>query len=283
MKLSFKGLSLGFLLWLSGWACLGSERPESDRLVTRFTILVGFPSREQPVTGVPLLVPGSVIPVGSGSGDEKDSVLEKSSSFNKVVERLWATFRLDSSRQPQKSILTTLTLGRPAELPPIENAGLAISATLVGLSDKTATFRVVFKQGPKPLADSTVNVAVDGRAVVGGVDGDSAPHIFVIVEPQTAGSGDKMEGLTAPVILYKCFPVYPEDARRKKISGVAVIEVIIDETGQIAEAKVLDSPDPSFSQAALEALKQWKFEPARRPDGKSLAVRTAISFDFKWR
>ncbi len=252
-------------------------------MATRFTILVGFPSKDQPVAGVPLLVPGSVIPVGSGSSEGKESVLEKSVSFNKVVEKLWVTFRLDSSRQPQKSVLSTMTLGKLVELPSIENADVSISATLTGVNDKRATYRIVFMQGAKSLADSTVDVAPDGRAIVGGMDGDSAPYIFVIVEPQNTKTDGIMAGLTAPVIVSKVFPVYPEDARKKKIEGVVVIEIVIDEAGKITNAKVLDSPGPNFSQAALDALKQWKFQPARGADGKPLAVRTAISFDFKWR
>ncbi|MGA2264574.1 MAG: TonB family protein [Acidobacteriota bacterium] len=77
--------------------------------------------------------------------------------------------------------------------------------------------------------------------------------------------------------------------RQRAVMHLTVIEemtdsqIVIDEAGKITDAKVLDSPGSEFSQAALDALKQWKFQPARGADGKPLAVRTAISFDFKWR
>ena len=55
-------------------------------------------------------------------------------------------------------------------------------------------------------------------------------------------------------------PVYPQAAQDAKISGIVILEVIIDTTGGVRDAKVLRS-QPMLDQAALDAVKQWRFTP----------------------
>ncbi|HET9272232.1 MAG TPA: TonB family protein [Vicinamibacterales bacterium] len=55
-------------------------------------------------------------------------------------------------------------------------------------------------------------------------------------------------------------PVYPQAAQDAKVQGVVILEVVIDTTGGIRDAKVLRSI-PMLDQAALDAVKQWRFTP----------------------
>lgn len=55
-------------------------------------------------------------------------------------------------------------------------------------------------------------------------------------------------------------PVYPQAAQDAKVQGVVILEVVIDTTGGIRDAKVLRSL-PMLDQAALDAVKQWRFTP----------------------
>jgi TonB family protein len=55
-------------------------------------------------------------------------------------------------------------------------------------------------------------------------------------------------------------PVYPPDALQARVQGVAIIEIVIDETGKVAEAIVLRSP-PLLGPAADAAVRQWEFAP----------------------
>lgn len=56
-------------------------------------------------------------------------------------------------------------------------------------------------------------------------------------------------------------PVYPQEAFVKKVEGTVAVEILIDATGHVAQARVVDSV-PLLDQAALEAVKQWVFAPA---------------------
>ena len=267
----------------------GATAPE-DMVGTNFGILVGFPSQQEAGAGGTLLVPGTVIPLTADATNEdslRRQIVEKSLSFAQATEKLWSTFRLDPGRQQQQAAYELLTTGKTLELPSVKEAGVRITATLIRTDDQTATYRIVFRQGEKPLADSTVPVARGGRAVVGGMDGTAAPYIFVFVEPDAVGadkgrSGRPAEGLgiTAPVPIRKVASAYPEEARQDKASGVVVLQLLIGADGKVHEVEVLQDPDSRLTKAAVEAVKQWEFEPARDKDGKALSVKSSVTLRF---
>jgi protein TonB len=58
-------------------------------------------------------------------------------------------------------------------------------------------------------------------------------------------------------------PEYPHDAFTKKIEGVVVVEILIDDTGRVARMRIVQSV-PLLDAAALDAVRQWIFLPAVR-------------------
>jgi protein TonB len=63
-----------------------------------------------------------------------------------------------------------------------------------------------------------------------------------------------------PAIVKKVPPVYPEDAKKEMIEGTVHIELTVDADGSISDARILKKAHPSLDAAALEAVRQWKFE-----------------------
>lgn len=57
----------------------------------------------------------------------------------------------------------------------------------------------------------------------------------------------------------KAAPPYPELARRMNISGVVKIQVTVSANGSVKEAKLIGG-HPVLANAALEAVKKWRFE-----------------------
>jgi len=287
--ISIRHLLLAALL--ASFPATGSAAEEA--LATRFTLLVGFPSSESAVGGAALLVPGSVIPLGAdpsvGDVDFPQKV-EETLSFAKAVEKLWATFRLDPARQFEKGKLVYMAAGKSEELPALPDAGIRIDATMRTFSTGAALFNIVMRQEGKPIADSTVSVTRGGRAVVGGLGGDRAPYVFVIIEPEdvarnarTAKWLSRSSGFTAPRALVKVPPGYPEDAKKNKVSGVVVLQLQVGTDGRVEDVKVLEYPDPALSKAAVEAVRQWRFEPARLDNGTVVSAFCSITFNFQLR
>ncbi|MBM3790540.1 MAG: energy transducer TonB [Acidobacteria bacterium] len=223
----------------------------------------------------------------AASDDIRRSILQKSLAFTGVVEKLWETFRLDPERRLQKSLSSVAEIGRPFDLPSVEGSGVRITAELVSLRDKSVVYRITFRQGDRMLADSNATVARNGRAVVGGMNGSAAPYIFVVIEPAadapdtTSPAGSA--GITAPTVISKVQPQYPQEARKEGIRGVVLIQATIDENGVLAAAEVIESPDPRLSQAALEAIRQWTFKPALGHTGRPVKVLSTFTFRFELR
>jgi protein TonB len=75
-------------------------------------------------------------------------------------------------------------------------------------------------------------------------------------------------------------PEFPESARRKGITGWVEVVFTVTPKGTVADAEVRSSsPEEVFDDAALKAVKQWRFEPATK-DGQPIATRTMIRLKF---
>ncbi|MGV3001681.1 energy transducer TonB [Vibrio sp. E150_018] len=76
-------------------------------------------------------------------------------------------------------------------------------------------------------------------------------------------------------------PRYPRLAQRRGIEGTAMYEIWLDENGQQIKQNLLSSSGASMlDQAALEAIKKWKFSP-RKINGTSIAHRVQVPIRFK--
>jgi protein TonB len=84
---------------------------------------------------------------------------------------------------------------------------------------------------------------------------------------------------TMPRLLRDSKPEYPEEARKRGVEGKVVLEVIVDENGEVLSAKVLRSVDAMLDQAALVAVKGLRFSPATK-DGRPVSVKITYTFAF---
>lgn len=152
---------------------------------------------------------------------------------------------------------------------------------------------------PRALAHATVAAAVLAVALAWTV---------AAVPLQAAGppaSVDLRDDPSAelPKLLHRVDPVYPPEAKKDGVSGVFVIEVVIGVDGAIANpAVVLSAPsaerlgqlkpqkgtpaategDPRLAEAALAAVRQWRYQPILK-DGTPVEARATLTVAFKLR
>jgi protein TonB len=83
------------------------------------------------------------------------------------------------------------------------------------------------------------------------------------------------------VILREVRPTYPQHEKERNIEGSVTVEVLVDTMGNVAHADVLEVVGPdSFGKAALEAVRQFEFQP---PVENGEASTMWIKFDIKFR
>jgi TonB family protein len=88
------------------------------------------------------------------------------------------------------------------------------------------------------------------------------------------------KGTTAPKLLYKKEPEYSEEARKAKFQGTVVLAVEVDPSGHAINARVVRSLGLGLDEKAMEAVRQWKFQPGYH-DGKPVTVAATIEVNFR--
>jgi protein TonB len=74
---------------------------------------------------------------------------------------------------------------------------------------------------------------------------------------------------------------YTPEAMRARIEGTVTVEVLVDERGHVADARVLKSI-PLLDQSALDAAKQWEFTPTLM-NGEPVPVLLMLEMKFALR
>jgi protein TonB len=89
-------------------------------------------------------------------------------------------------------------------------------------------------------------------------------------------------GITPPSIIREVKPDYPQDARRRGIEGDVVVEVIVRADGSVGQVRLLQGLGAGLDERAVAAVRQWRFDPARR-HGTPVDVVVEIAVEFRMR
>jgi protein TonB len=84
----------------------------------------------------------------------------------------------------------------------------------------------------------------------------------------------------APEVRHRVNPHYPDKAMRAHIQGPVLLEVLINESGKVNDVKVTKGLSHGLSEAAVEAVKQWVFEPVLA-SGKTVPALIDVVVNFK--
>lgn len=87
-------------------------------------------------------------------------------------------------------------------------------------------------------------------------------------------------GVSAPRALDTPDPEYSEEARKAKYQGTVVLWLIVGPDGKPRDIKVARALGMGLDQKAIEAVRNWKFEPAMK-DGKPVAVQINVEVNFR--
>jgi TonB family protein len=83
----------------------------------------------------------------------------------------------------------------------------------------------------------------------------------------------------APFLISRIEPIYPEAARQHHLSGIVVLQAIIDTSGRVEDLSVVKSAGALLDAAALSAVERWIYRPAML-NGRPVRVRLAVNVEF---
>jgi protein TonB len=118
--------------------------------------------------------------------------------------------------------------------------------------------------------------------------GEGALGAELVAKLTTVGAAGRAEDVDAlfsladldqePRVLHQPSPVLDAPARKKTPGSVTVL-FVVDQRGRVESPVVQKSSDPALERAALNAVKQWKFEPGKR-NGEPVRFRMRVPITF---
>jgi TonB family protein len=89
-------------------------------------------------------------------------------------------------------------------------------------------------------------------------------------------------GIDPPTLVKEIRPTYTDAARRQAIEGDVVLEIVVRQDGSVGDVRVRRTLGAGLEQKAIEAVRQWRFRPAKRR-GAPVDVVVDVSVEFKLR
>ena len=177
------------------------------------------------------------------------------------AETRGALRRLLETRAPRESLAAIQSL---APVPPKPTAAPAAGSP-----------RPTRSAPPRPTAATPSRQADDS-------DGDGpVRRPTPAAAPAAAAPAEEADAVYAsPRYHVTVKPLYPASALRDRIGGIVLLRVLVSETGEAMEIAVARAVHPDLSAAAVGAVRQWAFEPARR-NGVPVAAWTTVPIPFR--
>jgi protein TonB len=146
-----------------------------------------------------------------------------------------------------------------------------IRETVVALVDSAVTSVKGWRYDPPAQAPLTFAVSIRF--------GDAPEEMIFAPAPPPDDKALRVGGaIKPPQKILDVRPIYPQDAKDAGVQGVVIIEARIAADGSVEAAHVIKSI-PLLDQAALDAVRQWKFVPTLM-NGAPMAVIMTLTINF---
>lgn len=230
-------------------------------------------------------------PAASPAGEPAPSV-SKPVSHPDVSVAASNSSPVTSSVTPPSAITSAATKSTP--LPPASRNTNSIATPPPSpiVSSRNAT--PVEEPKKSALGDVRLATPVIKHGKATSAPGDSEPSIDVHATESTAvplsalgASHNTQPAAPVPIggdvkpakLLKSVQPIYPQMAKTQHVSGNVQIDALIDADGNVSAMKVLSGP-ALLRDAALQSLKQWKYQPAEL-DGKPTSMHLTVMLQFR--
>jgi protein TonB len=131
-------------------------------------------------------------------------------------------------------------------------------------------------EAPSSLNLGAANmVGQGGNSPIGNIfNGQGQPRVDVATPKTVAVSA----GIAGGLLVQKTAPVYPEIAKKARVSGTVVMKATISKSGVIENLHVVSGPS-MLTQSALEAVRSWRYKPYKL-NNEPVEIETTVNVVF---
>ncbi len=200
---------------------------------------------------------------GGGGGGDLDKVQASKGMPPKFSREQFAPPAVVVRNEDPKLAVDPTVIGPPNISFPVGPMGDPISGVMGIPSSGTGT-----GGGIGSGRDGGVGVG-SGRGVGTGVGGGIGGGVYLVGR-----------GVSAPRAIYDPEPEYSEEGRKARYQGTVLLQVVVGVDGRTRDVRVARSLGMGLDEKALEAVRQWRFDPATQ-DGQPVAVLVNIEVNFR--
>lgn len=246
-------VAAGLLIWSSHWVF--SHKDEIKQQV------VGL------VTDVSAYLPLPVSKTragGGGGGGDRDKLQAPKGALPKLSkDQIVPPAIVIRNDNPKLVVTPTVVVPPEIKLPTVGALGDPLSRVL------------------GPPSNGTGAGGGIGSGYGGGVGSGSGPGVGPGHGGGYGGGAYRVGGgVSAPKALYAPDPEYSEEARKAKYQGTVVLWLVVDAAGRPQQIRVQRALGMGLDEKAIEAVKQWKFDPAKK-DGQPVPVMINVEVNFR--
>jgi TonB family protein len=260
-------------------ALLSSSEIASSEISLTVTVLVGRPAAAAGAA-VPM-DPGTVLYAGPAAWAVagEDSVA-RAEQYLTMTTQLKESYRL-SSITPTSTKTLRLSVDE-TEVVPTVDGGPTLEITPAGVDANTARLKIRLTQGGALMAQPIIAIRRNGFGMVGSKDGAAAPYLFVILEDTTQRAA---RSVRPPKKVHDMPVQYPPEAKEAGVQGIVLVRCRLDAQGRIAHAEVVRGVagelGAKLNRAALDAVRQWRYEPGVDASGTAVETEMTLTIQFR--
>jgi len=240
---------VALLLWVGSWTA--SHAPAIKQVVG------------MSVDISPYVLPPSKDVAGGGGGGGSHDVNPASKGFlPKFAKSQLAPPTVLPMEQPKLPVLPTVVVPPEIKMP----TGMQMGDPLAKLNG--------------PLSNGTGTGGGIGSGTGGGVGSGHGPGVGPGWGGGIGGGAYRVGGgVRAPKPIFSPDPEFSEEARKNKFQGNVILKIIVGIDGKTHEIAVLRSLGMGLDEKAIEAVRQWRFEPGTK-DGQPVPVEVNVEVNF---
>ena len=179
--------------------------------------------------------------------------------------------KLDSSRNSKAIVTDHSDTPPPAQaVTRAESRSIARTANAKPVTAKRGGANAV----DAPTLDAVTTAPATGGPLPGILGSSNALPLPPSGSPAPVGGT-----VTAPKLVTSTPPIYPPAAKQAKVEGDVIVHAVIDSSGRVTQVTVVSGP-PLLRDAAMSAVKLWKYSPAIL-NGETVASDTTVTLKFR--
>ncbi len=246
-------LAAGLLIWSGHWAF-----EHKDEIKQK---MVGIVTDVSPYLPLPV---SKTRAGGGGGGGDRDKLAAPKGALPKLSkDQIVPPAIVVRNENPKLVVEPTVVVPPEIKLPTVGSLGDPLSKVI------------------GPPSNGTGYGGGIGSGSGGGVGSGSGPGVGPGHGGGYGGGAYRVGGgVSAPKALYAPDPEYSEEARKAKYQGTVVLWLVVDASGRPQQIRIQRALGMGLDEKAIEAVKQWKFDPARR-DGQAVPVMINVEVNFR--